>query len=86
MLNNQASDQPNFFGPTSPLLVPFGNPRKSNVVEFLKLSYRNIIDPESEWNVCKHSYFFCRHLNGSVDVHGPSLLSDAESICQGMDC
>ena len=83
MLNYQASDQPNFFGPTSPL--PFEYPRKSHVVEFLKLSYRKIIDPESEWNICKHNYFFCRHLNGSVDVHGPNILTDAESICQGMD-
>ena len=67
------------------LSVPFGYPGKSHVVEFLKFSYRNIIDPESEWNICKHNYFFCRHLNGSVDVHGPNILTDAESICQGMD-
>ena len=54
--------------------------RKRKIKGYLESTNKSVINSESPWNDCKQGYFFCRHLNGSVRVHGPSVLTVADSI------
>ena len=62
------------------------NSRERKIKYYLESTNKSVIKSKSPWNDCMIGYFFCRYFNGSVRVHGPSILTEADSICLETGC